>query len=194
MRSGSTFYQYGNDYHQQLTYDSACWTALRTGQYVLPQNMNSMDKTYNVDVLGNSTTYASVEVKYTTNCTQYVNTTTSIDTALKEFNGTGPYFDVIYQTGGCILGTNVVCLIQDPQEKQCRMNVRMQAAFILAGCLFIKAFYMIALNYRARFRTKEHCLTFGDVIVASVLDPDLKIKNGTYIYRAGLITILLWGH
>ncbi len=36
---------------------------------------------------------------------------------------------------------------------------------------------MIALNYRARFRTKDHCLTFGDVIVASVLDPDLKVKN-----------------
>ncbi|KAH6712703.1 hypothetical protein BKA61DRAFT_484042 [Leptodontidium sp. MPI-SDFR-AT-0119] len=36
---------------------------------------------------------------------------------------------------------------------------------------------MIALNYRSRTRTKDHCLTFGDVIVASVLDPDLKVKN-----------------
>ena len=56
-------------------------------------------------------------------------------------------------------------------------NVRMQAAFILSGCLIIKAIYMIAVNYRARSKTKHHCLTFGDVIVASVLDPDLKIKN-----------------
>jgi hypothetical protein len=53
----------------------------------------------------------------------------------------------------------------------------MQAAFILAGCLFIKAAYMIILNYRARGRMKEYCLTLGDVVVASVLDPDLKIKN-----------------
>jgi hypothetical protein len=36
---------------------------------------------------------------------------------------------------------------------------------------------MIISNYRARIRTKEHCLTFGDVVVASVLDPELKIKN-----------------
>lgn len=36
---------------------------------------------------------------------------------------------------------------------------------------------MIALNYRSKTRTKDHCLTFGDVIVASVLDPDLKVKN-----------------
>ncbi|KAE9375205.1 hypothetical protein N431DRAFT_369428 [Stipitochalara longipes BDJ] len=36
---------------------------------------------------------------------------------------------------------------------------------------------MIILNYRARGRTKEHCLTLGDVVVASVLDPELKIKN-----------------
>lgn len=36
---------------------------------------------------------------------------------------------------------------------------------------------MIILNYRARRRTKNHCLTMGDVVVASVLDPDLKIKN-----------------
>ncbi|KAH7399833.1 hypothetical protein BKA64DRAFT_694562 [Cadophora sp. MPI-SDFR-AT-0126] len=36
---------------------------------------------------------------------------------------------------------------------------------------------MIALNYRSRTRTKDRCLTFGDVIVASVLDPDLKVKN-----------------
>jgi hypothetical protein len=53
----------------------------------------------------------------------------------------------------------------------------MQAAFILTGCLFIKSAYMIGLNFRARRCTKDHCLTFGDVIVASVIDPDLKVKN-----------------
>lgn len=57
------------------------------------------------------------------------------------------------------------------------MNVRMQAAFILGGCLIIKAVYMIILNVRARHQVKNHCLTYGDVIVASVLDPDLKIEN-----------------
>lgn len=57
------------------------------------------------------------------------------------------------------------------------MSVRMQAAFILAGCLLIKAVYMMAINYRARGQTKEHCLTLGDVVVASVLDAELKVKN-----------------
>jgi hypothetical protein len=53
----------------------------------------------------------------------------------------------------------------------------MQAAIILTGCLLIKAAYMIGLNFRARHHTKDHCLTFGDVLVASVIDPDLKVKN-----------------
>lgn len=82
-----------------------------------------------------------------------------------------------YSIGNCTLGAHVSCTLGEELPKQCRENVRMQAAFILAGCLFIKAVYMIALNYRSRTRTKYHCLTFGDVIVASVLDPDLKVKN-----------------
>jgi hypothetical protein len=36
---------------------------------------------------------------------------------------------------------------------------------------------MIILNIRARHLAKSHCLTYGDVIVASVLDPEMKIKN-----------------
>ena len=155
--------------------DSGCWTAFRANSYVLPADISQLDGTYNVNTLGNSTTYASVAVRYTSNCTQYKDSTT-ITAALKEFNASYPV-DPPFFVGDCQLGTDIVCSLGDSQPQQCRMNVRMQAAFILAGCLFLKATYMIILNYRARGRTKNHCLTYGDVIVASVLDPDLKVKN-----------------
>ena len=51
----------------------------------------------------------------------------------------------------------------------------MQAAFIIACTLTLKAFYMIVINIRARHRKKTHLLTFGDVVVASVLDPALQV-------------------
>jgi hypothetical protein len=82
-----------------------------------------------------------------------------------------------YNTGSCYNGFDVTCILGDVQPEHCRMNVRMQAAFILGGCLLIKAVYMIIVNYRARGRTKDRCLTSGDIIAASVLHEDLKIQN-----------------
>jgi hypothetical protein len=154
--------------------DSACWTAFRANAYVLPQDINLLDQSYNTNILGNSTTYASVEVQYTSNCTQYLKNT-DITTALAETSTTS--YPPIYTVGNCSMGLDVTCNLSDPQARQCRMNVRMQAAFILGGCLLIKAIYMIILNFRARHSAKNHCLTYGDVLVASVLDPELKIQN-----------------
>lgn len=101
---------------------------------------------------------------------------TNVVDALSELNTTVSY-NLIYNVGPCYNGFDVACVLGDKQPRHCRMNVRMQAAFILAGCLLIKAVYMIIINYRARGQTKEHCLTLGDVVVASVLDPELKISN-----------------
>jgi hypothetical protein len=165
--SGSTYYGSNQD-------DSACWTAFRANAYVLPQDINLLDASYNTNVLGNSTTFSNVEVQYTSNCTQYLNST-DITTALAE---TAPSsYETRYAVGNCNMGQDVTCNLSNPQARQCRMNVRMQAAFILGGCLLIKALYMIILNFRARHSTKTHCLTYGDVLVASVLDPELKIQN-----------------
>ncbi|TVY43133.1 hypothetical protein LSUB1_G001320 [Lachnellula subtilissima] len=154
--------------------DTGCWTALRANAYVLPKKTTLLNRDYNADELGNSTTYRSVNVKYAAVC-ESLKGTADIETALKEavlWQGTIEK----YANGNCSSGS-ISCLLSDPMPKQCRMNVRMQAAFILTGCLFIKAIYMIILNVRARHRTKQNCLTYGDVIVASVLDPSLKIKN-----------------
>jgi hypothetical protein len=95
--------------------------------------------------------------------------------ALSELNATIQGW--VYNVGPCYNGVDVACVLREEEPRQCRMNVTMQAAFILVGCLIIKAAYIIILNYRARGRTKEHCLTLGDVVVASVLDPEMKIKN-----------------
>lgn len=110
------------------------------------------------------------------------------------FNASEYYYGQ-YAIGDCFLQTDVYCTLLDELPKKCRMNVRMQAAFSMSphpnsfsytdilmstalfGCLLIKAMYMIGLNWRARGQTKSHCLTYGDVIVASVIDPDLKIHN-----------------
>lgn len=134
-----------------------------------------MAEIYRTSTLGNSTTYASVDVRYTSNCTALKNNV-DVKTALADMNTTLAY-RYTFNRDDCRLGTSVYCLMGDQQKHECRMNVRMQAAFLLGGCLLVKAIYMIAINYRARGRTKHHCLTFGDVVVASVLDPDLKIKN-----------------
>jgi hypothetical protein len=152
--------------------DISCWAAFRANSYHLPADLNNLDLEYNVYVLGNSTTYKSVLVRYTANCTQYLNNTDYAG-ALEDFNHT----QYVISAGNCALGSSVTCQLGDPQAKQCRMNVRMQAAFILGGCLIIKAAYMIILNIRARYQVKNHVLTYGDVIVASVLDPYLKVKN-----------------
>lgn len=75
------------------------------------------------------------------------------------------------------MGTHVNCLLLDPEPAKCRLNVRMQAAFILAGCLLVKAIYMAAVNLLARGKLKRQLLTFGDVIVASATNPELRVQG-----------------
>ncbi|KAF7880702.1 uncharacterized protein EAF01_011971 [Botrytis porri] len=169
-------YYYSPAYHLD-SYDSACWTAFRSGLYVLPNNISQLSDQYNTDILGNSTSFKSVSVTYNQNCTEYRRTAT-VDEALTEVNYTGSYtWSGQYSKGNCALRSGVYCVLEDEQPKKCRLNVRMQACFTLFGCLLIKAIYMIGLNYRARHRVKNHCLTYGDVIVASVINPDLKVHN-----------------
>ncbi|CAD6442483.1 33baad1a-6dfe-4dc4-a074-25ebd4144f31 [Sclerotinia trifoliorum] len=156
-------------------YDSACWTSLRAGLYVLPNNMSQLSDQYKVEMPGKSTSFKTVSVTYNKNCTAYKGTA-SVYEALKEVDyiviGTGEY-----RIGNCSLLLSAACVLGEPRPKKCRLNVRMQSCFMLFGCLLIKAIYMIGLNYLARHRVKNNCLTYGDVIVASVINPDLKIHN-----------------
>lgn len=152
--------------------DSACWTAFRANQYVLPRNSTEFLMYYSSYFFSNTRT--DVEVSYSSDCGAYKMNATVQD-ALNErtWKNDEPFFGV----DSCTMAQDISCSFSNTLTQQCRMNVRMQAAFILMGALFFKAIFMIIINYRARSRTKEHCLTFGDVIVASVINPYLKIHN-----------------
>ena len=119
-------------------------------------------------------TFSTVNITYNSpNCTQYMGKEKDMEKILAE---TMDKYGT-YGMPNCTNGPDVECELGGHQEIKCRLNVRMQAAFILAACLTIKAIYMIALNVLARKKVKKQCLTFGDVIVASALDPQLQIRN-----------------
>jgi len=82
--------------------------------------------------------------------------------------------------GACQNGSHVRCytFVRDLKtERKCRVTVRMQAAFALAGALLVKALYMIGTNLLARQKFKTKCLTFGDVVAAAVINPELQVRN-----------------
>ena len=87
------------------------------------------------------------------------------------------YFSQMYGIGNCTIGQSVSCNAKDDEESKCRINVRMSALLTLTVCLMIKAAYMVAVNVSMRRSVKSQCLTFGDVIVASAMDRDTRIRN-----------------
>lgn len=119
-----------------------------------------------------------MQVHYDKECTDYVNTATNVVALENSYtydrNISG---SLIYRQGGCVMGKNAYCSLHDERPGVCRLNVRMSAAFILAVCLALKATYMLSVNLVARGKLKSHCLTFGDVIVASASDPELRIQG-----------------
>ncbi len=76
--------------------DLGCWTAFRANSYVMPSSV-----TFLPYVLSNSTAYASAEILYTPNCTQYMNAT-NVENARTEINGTVPG-DSSYSVGACVM-------------------------------------------------------------------------------------------
>ena len=149
-----------------------CWTAFRSGVYNLKELPNQWG---NVD-FDEGLHSSMVSITYSEpHCVQYKNTTESSELYGKErldFNSENPY-----GVGDCLLGRDVICNLDQSATETCRLSIRMFAGITLAGCLTIKAIYMITINIRARRRMKTDCLTFGDVVVASALDPDLRIHN-----------------
>jgi hypothetical protein len=97
--------------------------------------------------------------------------------------------DWSYATGDCFLSRDVLCSLHDPGAAKCRLNVRMSAAFTLMACLTIKAMYMCAVNLLARGKVKQHCLTFGDILVASASHPELRIQ-GYVCFQFGVLLMV----
>lgn len=116
-----------------------------------------------------------VSITYSEPCAQYMNATKASELYGKEaLNYESGYQ---YGVGDCLLGRDVFCELDQSATESCCLSIRMFAATTLAGCLTIKAIYMITINVRARGRIKTNCLTFGDVVAASALDTDLQIRN-----------------
>lgn len=160
-----------------------CWSALRIGKPHFPESTQVLDASS--DIFGSSShsfgkTWERIQVHYDSNCTDYVQTATDI-TALEK-SWTYDSSTQIYQEGSCVMGESIYCTLHDEKPAVCRLNVRMSAAFILAACLVLKAAYMLSVNLFARGKLKSHCLTFGDVIVASASDPGLRVQGYDYLY------------
>ncbi|KAL8669565.1 MAG: hypothetical protein Q9168_005847 [Polycauliona sp. 1 TL-2023] len=164
--------------------DRACWLAFRTGTYSISQSRSTGYYTYasELEKWGQNT----VDVSYTEPCAQYLKTTNVPDMRFKEVNK--DFSDkrpTLFSIGECGFGRDVACEMNPSSEdgddvkkkEMCRLSVRMSAALILMGCLIVKAVYMLTIVLRGRKRIKTKCLTFGDVVAASVLDPSLQIKN-----------------
>jgi len=159
-----------------------CWSALRTGKPHFPESLHVLKSSR--DVYGTQNygevgrTWDTIQVHYDANCTDYLRTAT--DVALLErsyFYNSNITNTLIYGDGDCLMGSSVYCTIHDEKPGMCRLNVRMSAAFILAACLVLKATYMLSVNLLARGKLKSQCLTFGDVLVASASDPDLRVQG-----------------
>ncbi|KAL8770217.1 MAG: hypothetical protein Q9209_004059 [Squamulea sp. 1 TL-2023] len=132
-----------------------------------------------------------VIINYTEPCAQYKETTTVQDLRGKEVNRDfSRDRPILFSIDDCGYGRDVTCETspnfnsygpgysnEGVGKEKCRLSVRMSAALILAGCLIVKAVYMLTVVLRGRKKIKTKCLTFGDVIAASVLDPSLQIKN-----------------
>ena len=151
-----------------------CWILFRTGHFsgweLLLDFGNDVSSGFS---------YTNVNVSYTSAaCDAYAHIT-DFDSMKNELDWSygQPGATQTTATGNCSLMTDVACDYSDEAETTCRLTIRMSAALILAGCLVVKACYMIAVNVRGQDRKKTQCLTFGDVIIACVMDRSLSIKN-----------------
>ena len=163
--------------HNGLTLEGylakGCWAAFRSGVFptMVDQDRYSMLSTF--EEFGSGL----VNITYfKPQCAQYANSTGLSSLYGSEISD-DDHASQLYSVGNCTLGRNVFCELEGSEAKECRLSIRMFAAFTLAGCLTIKAIYMIIINIRARGKIKTDCLTFGDVIVASALNTDLQIRN-----------------
>lgn len=155
-----------------------CWSTLRSGKPHFPESTSILDATadvYGSDRGGFGRTWNAIQVHYDRNCTDFLRTATDISALESSYEER--YGAPLYKEGDCAMGESVYCTLHDEQPAKCRLNVRMSAAFILAGGLVLKAAYMLSVNLLARGKLKSHCLTFGDVIVASASDPELRIQG-----------------
>jgi len=169
------------------TDDFGCWSVFRSGSYWWPSNDGppTVGSIFPVFALYDSNYYTyynsniywprdadQLTVTYNEGaCANMLGTALDLTQLRDEFNGTKA-------NRGCVNGVNVACTwTSSGKPPSCRISVRMQAALTLAAALIIKASYMLIWNLRLRGHLKTKCLTFGDVIAAAALNPELQVSN-----------------
>ncbi|KAF2681141.1 hypothetical protein K458DRAFT_444963 [Lentithecium fluviatile CBS 122367] len=167
-----------------------CWSAFKSGRAHIAEAkillLQDSEDALGSPVSGSS--YTKIIVRYAReNCSGLANTTTDVRAlefdALSANNVTASGY-IRFQEGGCTVDGSVKCTLSDPVPAKCRLNVRLNAAFVLTVALIIKAVYMVTVNIVARGHFKRSLLTFGDVIVASASNPELRIQ-GECMVNAG---------
>jgi hypothetical protein len=164
-----------------------CWSAFRTGKAHFPEALDTLMfdlSSYGGGSESLGTAYSRMVIQYSTNnCTGLANSTGDVAMVEDELRPAKYINYPAYSNGDCHMGVEVRCFLYDMRPAKCRLNVRMNAAFVLVACLTIKAIYMIAVNLLARGKLKTHCLTFGDVLVASSSDPELRVQGHVLTLR-----------
>ena len=179
----SPYFDEYNSYQNQENYIDddgpdvgTCWIIFRTGSFVTWQSPSLETSRLMYEAMQ----YRNVDVWYpATNCSSYVKQSSYTDLKHETSNAGG----LKLQIGNCS-AVSITCVYTKQAEKECRISIRMSAAFSLAVCLIVKAIYMVAVNFQGRRRKKTQCLTFGDVIMASSMDPALVIR-GECMVNAG---------
>jgi hypothetical protein len=158
-----------------------CWSAFRTGTPHYPKSTMVLENDYGIFSAKQNkfdATWNRMVVHYAPDkCTKYKEDSRNADLDFLENTHETNLSSWVYSKGDCEMGTDIVCTLHEPGDAKCRLNVRMSAAFTLMACLVIKAIYMCAVNLVARGKLKQHCLTFGDVLVASASDPELRVQG-----------------
>ena len=155
-----------------------CWSAFRTGKASFPHATFAMlpDLDYSQK---NGLMYDEISITYSKdNCSGLAGTWDQDAASLEgSYHRSSGYGGVVYFQDGCENFDGVICRVSGQKPARCRLNVRMNAAFVLAAALSIKAIYMITMNFMARGHIKRQLLTFGDVLVASASHPELRVQG-----------------
>ncbi|KAF2471017.1 uncharacterized protein BDR25DRAFT_173588, partial [Lindgomyces ingoldianus] len=139
-------YSYGGSDYISNPGSFVCWSAFRTGQAHFPVSLMVLGEddstSYSSEISEFNRQHSRMIVNYDKrNCTGLAKTATDVR-ALEASWTYNLYYDrIVYRDGHCIMGSSVTCTLLDSKPTLCRLNVRMNAAFILAAGLSVKAIY-----------------------------------------------------
>lgn len=122
-----------------------CWSAFRTGS---PHYAKSTEIMHASDELGFEQNkfdaiWKRMVVHYESNkCQEHQEDLGFADLDMLENSiGSNHSYAYTYIVGQCRMGYEVMCTLHDPGKANCRLNIRMSAAFTLMACLVLKAIY-----------------------------------------------------